>query len=124
MRLSPGWERWATLWPTARRPPSANPAAERSDPNYRAIVLERRLRRPLVALNPDLPPEALEDAYRMVTRSDAPSLVERTRALHRMLVDGVTGEYRRIHHDLSDMRSAFAYPDRNPDRMSGPSRLD
>jgi len=71
------------------------PGAERSDPNYRDVVLERRLRQALVRLNPDLPPEALEDAYRKLTRADAPSLVERNRAAHRLLVDGVTVEYRR-----------------------------
>jgi type I restriction enzyme R subunit len=71
------------------------PAAERSDPNYRDVVLERRLRQALVRLNPDLSAEALEDVYRKVTRTDAPSLVERNRAVHRMLVDGVTVEYRR-----------------------------
>ena len=69
--------------------------AERSDPNYRDVVLEGRLRQALVQLNPDLPPEALEDAYRKLTRTDAPSLQERNRAVHRMLVDGVTVEYRR-----------------------------
>ena len=42
--------------------------AERSDPNYRDVLLERRLRQTLVRLNPDLPPEALEDAYRKLTR--------------------------------------------------------
>jgi type I restriction enzyme R subunit len=70
------------------------PGAERSDPNYCDTVLERRLRKALVRLNPDLPPEALEDAYRKLTRVDVPSLVERNRAVHRMLVDGVTVEYR------------------------------
>jgi type I restriction enzyme R subunit len=69
-------------------------AAERGDPNYRDVVLEARLRQALVRLNPDLPQEALEDAYRKLTRVDAPSLVERNRAVHRMLVDGVTVEYR------------------------------
>ena len=71
------------------------PGAERSDPNYRDVVLEGRLRQALVRLNPDLPAEALEDAYRKLTRTDAASLVERNRAVHRMLVDGVTVEYRR-----------------------------
>src|SRR5213594_1494956 len=66
------------------------PAAERSDPNYRDVILERRLRQALVRLNPDLPPEALDDAYRKLTRADAPSLVERNRVIHHMLVDGVT----------------------------------
>ncbi len=71
------------------------PGAERSDPNYRDVVLEVRLRQALVRLNPDLPAEALEDAFRKLTRTDAPSLVECNRTVHRMLVDGVTVEYRR-----------------------------
>lgn len=56
------------------------------------------LHRPEIAsvrLNPGLPPEAIEDAFRKLTRADAPSLIERNRALHRMLVDGVTVEFRR-----------------------------
>src|SRR5260221_1900919 len=74
---------------------AGEPGAERSDPNYRDVVLEGRLRQALKRLNPDLPAEALEDAYRKLTRLDAPTLVERNRAVHRMLVDGVTVEYRR-----------------------------
>jgi type I restriction enzyme R subunit len=70
-------------------------AAERGDPNYRDVVLEGRLRQALKRLNPDLPLEALKDAYRKLTRADAPTLVERNRAVHRMLVDGVTVEHRR-----------------------------
>ena len=53
--------------------------AERNDPNYRDVVLEQRLRQALVGLNPDLPAEALDDAFRKLTRADAPSLVERNR---------------------------------------------
>ena len=67
--------------------------AERSD--YGQVVLEERLRQALVRLNPDLPPEALEDAFRKLTRADAPTLVARNHALYRMLVDGVTVEFRR-----------------------------
>src|SRR3989442_13512343 len=74
---------------------AGEPAAERSDPTYRDVVLEQRLRQALVGLNPDLPAEALEDAFRKLMRVDAPSLVERNRAVHHMLVDGVTVEYRR-----------------------------
>ncbi|MHB0971548.1 MAG: type I restriction endonuclease subunit R [Thermoanaerobaculia bacterium] len=71
------------------------PGAERDDPHYRDVLLERRLRQALVRLNPDLPADTLEDAFRKLTRTDAPSMVERNRALHRMLVDGITVEYRR-----------------------------
>jgi type I restriction enzyme, R subunit len=69
--------------------------AERNDPNYRDVVLEGRLRQALARLNLDLPADALEDAFRKLTRTDAPSLLECNRAVHRMLVDGVTVEYRR-----------------------------
>ena len=69
--------------------------AERSDASYRDVVLEGRLRQALVRLNQDLPHEALDDAFRKLVRADGPSLIERNRAVHRMLVDGVTVEYPR-----------------------------
>ncbi len=43
---------------------AGEPSAERLDPNYRDVVLDGRLRQALARLNPDLPHEALEDAYR------------------------------------------------------------
>ena len=61
---------------------AGTPRAERSDPGYRDVVLERRLRRALVRLNPNLRTEALDDAVRKLTRTDAPSLLERNRAVH------------------------------------------
>jgi type I restriction enzyme R subunit len=70
-------------------------APERTDPAYHDVILDTRLRQGVAQLNPDLPPEALEDAYRKLIKVDAPSLIERNRAMHRMLVDGVTVEYRR-----------------------------
>lgn len=90
--------------------------AERSDPNYRDVVLENRLRQSLVRLNPALPPDALEDAFRKLTRADAPSLVERNRAIHRMLVDGVTVEYRRKDGSIAGAQAKvidFDLPDNN-----------
>src|SRR5438128_2914799 len=67
-------------------------AAERQD--YGQVVLEDRLRQALVLLNPQLPAEALDDAFRRVARPEGPTLEARNRAVHRMLVDGVTVEYR------------------------------
>jgi type I restriction enzyme R subunit len=69
--------------------------AERASPGYRDVILERRLRDALSRLNPQLPADAVQDAHRKLTRSDAPTLIERNRAIHRMLVDGITVEYRR-----------------------------
>ncbi|MHB8400211.1 MAG: type I restriction endonuclease subunit R, partial [Candidatus Limnocylindrales bacterium] len=71
------------------------PKAERSDPGYRDVILDGRLRAALTGLNPNLPPEAIDEAFRKLTRVALPTLIERNRALHRMLVDGVTVEHRR-----------------------------
>ena len=68
------------------------PCPERKD--YGQVVLESRLWDALVELNPDLPSSALEDAHRNLTRPEGPTLEARNRAFHRMLVDGVTVEYR------------------------------
>jgi type I restriction enzyme, R subunit len=68
------------------------PGAERTD--YAQVVLEARLREALKRLNPALPPEALEDAFRRLTRPEGAELSARNRAVHRLLVDGVTVEYR------------------------------
>ena len=81
-------------WSIAHGPDIApdTPGAERSD--YGAIVLERRLRDALTLLNPNLPTEALDDAFRKLTHLDGPTLEARNRAFHRLLVDGVTVEHR------------------------------
>jgi type I restriction enzyme R subunit len=70
-------------------------SAERFDAGYRDVILERRLRQALQRLNPSLPSEAIEDAYRRLTRRNEPSLVTRNHAFHQQLVDGVMVEYTR-----------------------------
>jgi type I restriction enzyme, R subunit len=69
-------------------------AAERGD--YSQVVLEDRLRQALVRLNPTLPADAIEDAFRRLTRPEGPTLEARNRSLHRFLVEGVTVEYPRL----------------------------
>jgi type I restriction enzyme, R subunit len=68
------------------------PLAERTD--YGEVLLSRRVQEALARLNPELPAEALEDAFRKFSRPDGVDLVARNRATHRMLVDGVPVEYR------------------------------
>ena len=68
------------------------PGEERAD--YGAVVLERRLSDALARLNPDLPIEALDDAYRKLTRPEGSTLKARNRAFHCMLVEGGNVEYR------------------------------
>ncbi|MES0873156.1 type I restriction endonuclease subunit R [Sinimarinibacterium thermocellulolyticum] len=84
----------ASGWQIAHGPDIAPdmPAAERA--SHGEVVLGARLRDALARLNPTLPAEALEDAYRKLTRPEGADLVQRNRALHRLLVNGVTVEYR------------------------------
>ena len=68
------------------------PCAERAD--YGDVVLEGRLRDALARLNPKLPATALDDAFRKLMRPEGTALEARNRALHRLVVDGVTVEHR------------------------------
>jgi type I restriction enzyme R subunit len=65
--------------------------AERS--SYDEVILAKRLREAIGRLNPMLPQEAQEDAFRKVTLVGEPSLVRTNRAFHRLLTDGVDVEY-------------------------------
>jgi type I restriction enzyme R subunit len=84
----------ASGWQVAHGPDLAPgaPASERRD--YSEVTLTGRLRDALARLNPDLPVEALEDAFRQLTQPQGTDLIQRNRALHRLLVDGVTVEHR------------------------------
>ena len=81
-------------WKVAHGPDIAphTPGAERTD--YGEVVLAQRLRDALGGLNPNLPSDALEDAFRKLIRPEGATLEARNRAFHRMLVEGVTVEYR------------------------------
>ena len=81
-------------WAVMRGPDAApdRPGAERAA--YGEVVLERRLRGALARLNPDLPDEALDQAFRKLTRPEGAALEARNRAVHRMLTGGVAVEYR------------------------------
>ncbi|MGQ9603484.1 MAG: type I restriction endonuclease subunit R [bacterium] len=79
------------------------PFAERKD--YREVVLAQRLRDALARLNPDLPQEALEEAFRKIINPAGAMLEARNRSFHRMLVDGVTVEYRRRDHSIAGVQA-------------------
>ena len=77
------------------------PHAERD--NFGQVVLERRLRDAIVRLNPHLPHDAIEDAFRKLTRPAHPSLLANNRAFHHMLVHGVNVEYAGDNRIIGDL---------------------
>src|SRR5579883_2187751 len=88
--------------------------AERDD--YHEVILARRLREALERLNPDLPPVLLEEAFRKLTRTESPSLIQNNRAFHRMLTEGVTVEQRRKDGSIAGIQVRpldFEEPDNN-----------
>lgn len=62
--------------------------------NYSQVVLADRLRQALVRTNPALPTEAIDDAFRKITRLEGATLDARNRVFHRLLVDGIAVEVR------------------------------
>ena len=68
------------------------PDAERE--SHGQVVLERRLRDALARNNPKLPSDALDDALHRILRPEGVDPIPRNRSLHRLIVDGVTVEYR------------------------------
>ena len=69
------------------------PAAERD--GFGEVVLVGRLREAIARLNPGIPADAQEEAFRKVLRVGTPSLTQTNRAFHKMLRDGVDVEYPR-----------------------------
>ena len=89
---------------------------ERTASGYHDTILQNRLHRALTRLNPGLPAATVMDAYRKVLRVDAPNLLARNRALHRMLVDGVNVEYTRSDGSIAGAQARvidFEQADRN-----------
>lgn len=89
-------------------------AAERT--GFGDVVLEERLRAALGRLNPGVQREALEEAFRQVTRPQGVSLLADNRAFHDLLVSGVEVEVRREDGEFSGERVwlvDFAAPEKN-----------
>ena len=68
------------------------PSSERS--SFGETILATRLKAALRKLNPTLPADALDEAFRKVRRLSHPTLIENNRAFHRLLVEGVDVEFR------------------------------
>jgi len=73
---------------------------------YEDVILKLRLRDALGRLNPDLPTQALDDAFRKLAQPEGATLEARNRRFHASLVAGVTVEYRA---DDGSIRGAQAF---------------
>ena len=62
--------------------------------SYADTIFPSVIRGALARLNPELPAEALDNAFRKLARPEGSTQAARNRAFHRLAVDGVTVEYR------------------------------
>ncbi len=89
---------WQTAFGPAISP--GEPGSERGD--YDQVVLLGRLQTALENINPNIPPDAINEAVRKILRTEYLNLVENNRRFHRMVTDGVDVSYRddgRVVHD-------------------------
>ena len=69
------------------------PKAERH--SFEEVVLKGRFQNALHKLNPNVPPEAIDEAFRKVTQISSPIIVDANHEFHHYLVNGVSVEYLR-----------------------------
>ena len=103
-------------WNVAHGPDIAPDTLSTERTDYGEVVLAERLRDALAGLNPDLSAEAREDAFGKLFRPEGATLEARNRAFHRMLVEGVTVEYRAAEGAIRGAQVQvidFDEPDRN-----------
>ena len=81
-------------WDVAHGPDIAPGTLDEERADYGVVVLDQRLRAGLARLNPSLSADALDDAFRRLTRPEGSTLEARNRAFHRLLTEGVTVEAR------------------------------
>ena len=78
--------------------PDIAPAPDGTKPereSYQDVVLVERLRNAINRINPDIPEDAKEEAFKKVLRTESPKMVLDNNSFHKMLVDGVDVEYRK-----------------------------
>lgn len=81
---------WVVIHGSEIAPGEAN--AERND--YREVILLARLQSSIEKLNPQLSSDSIHEVVRKLINPEGSTLETRNRAFHRMLVNGITVEYR------------------------------
>lgn len=95
------------------------PELELVEPWSENVIFESRLREALDRLNPELPAEARDDAFRKLLNVEGATLVERNRLVHRMIVDGVNVEFRRPDGSIAGAQAqVIDFDDPDPDKKN------
>ncbi|WP_342526660.1 type I restriction endonuclease subunit R [Chryseomicrobium sp. FSL W7-1435] len=63
--------------------------------DYKEVLIDSKVRDALYHLNPTIPKDAIEEAFRIVKTFSSPALIENNREFHRLLVDGIDVTFQR-----------------------------
>lgn len=82
---------------------------------YHEVVLKSRLQKAIAQLNPTIPADAQEEAFRKVLRSYSPNLFQNNYQFHKYLTDGIDIEYRKGDRIAGDKvwLIDYAHPENN-----------
>ena len=90
-------------------PDSDNP--ERDD--YREVILKNKVLDALRRLNPALPEDAIEEAYRKIVTFNSPILEENNRYFHKLMVEGIDVTFKK--QGIIKTEKAYIIDFKNPD---------
>ncbi len=75
--------------------------------SYSDVLLRDRLRNALHRLNPNLPQDAVEEAFRKIANPEAPSLILNNRAFHTTITDGVDVQFQKDDRTVTEKAWLF-----------------
>ena len=83
--------------------PDISPGGPNREREYSDVVLQGRLIQRLQIINPDIPKEAIDDAYRTIVKSESQDIISDNHSFHNLLVNGINVQYKKkdgsIKHD-------------------------
>jgi type I restriction enzyme R subunit len=94
-------EGWAVVHGPEIAP--GEPGAERGD--YREVVLAGRLREALARLNPTFPPDALDEAFKVLLRPESQVVMSENWRVYQLITQGVPVQYRDAEGVIRDARA-------------------
>jgi len=96
--------------------PDIAPDGERPERNsYEDVLLIERLQNAVRRINPNIPPDAQEEAIKEVQRIHSPELLANNETFHRMLTEGINISYQKDGHQRGDLvwLIDFEHPENN-----------
>ena len=71
--------------------------------SYEEVLLTERLKNAIRRINPKIPADSQEEAFKEIQRINSPELLTNNESFHRMLTEGINVSYQKDGHDRGDL---------------------